>query len=120
MPKRAGKPCRYPGCPEIVRGVPYCAAHAAKVSREYEETRPSSAARGYGGPWRKLRGMVLNRHPLCADPEGLHIGGPVVVATEVDHIVPLARGGTNAWRNLQPLCKSCHSRKTARETWHNE
>lgn len=33
----------------------------------------------------------------------------------VDHITPLARGGTNARRNLQALCGPCHSTKTARQ-----
>jgi len=58
--------------------------------------------------------MVLHRCPLCADPFGEH-GDRVVAATEVDHIVPLRAGGTNDAENLQALCKSCHSRKTAIE-----
>jgi len=40
----------------------------------------------------------------------------VEAAAEVDHIVPLARGGTHDLANLQPLCKSCHSKKTMRES----
>lgn len=37
-------------------------------------------------------------------------------ANEVDHIVPLHRGG-DPWAldNLQVLCRGCHIRKTARE-----
>ena len=31
---------------------------------------------------------------------------------ELDHKVPLCRGGTNEWQNLQVLCIPCHDGKT--------
>ena len=34
---------------------------------------------------------------------------------DIDHIRPLANGGTNQIDNLQALCKSCHQDKTANE-----
>ena len=31
---------------------------------------------------------------------------------EVDHIVPLCKGGDNRIENLQALCRNCHGKKT--------
>ena len=41
--------------------------------------------------------------------------GRVTPATEVDHIKPRRRGGTDGMDNLQSLCKRHHSQKTGRE-----
>ena len=49
---------------------------------------------------------------LCRMPKK----GGLVSATEVDHIVPIEDGGAMFDEaNLQGLCKSHHSRKTARD-----
>ncbi|MDQ3583071.1 MAG: HNH endonuclease [Pseudomonadota bacterium] len=42
--------------------------------------------------------------------------GRRITATLVDHIQPIRQGGNRAARdNLQALCGSCHSRKSASE-----
>lgn len=62
--------------------------------------------------WRRLRELVLNADPLCAE---CRRQGRTVAAREVDHIVPVHQGGTDARENLQGLCRPCHWSKTATE-----
>lgn len=110
MPSRVGHPCAAPGCPAVVRTGRYCPQHVEQ-SRS-SDPRPSSNRRGYDARWQKIRARVLRERPLCVHCMGV---GVVTAANEVDHIIPLRDGGTNEDANLQPLCKSCHSKKTRRE-----
>ena len=34
---------------------------------------------------------------------------------DIDHRIPISKGGKNSVENLQPLCKTCHKQKTAKE-----
>jgi 5-methylcytosine-specific restriction protein A len=53
--------------------------------------------------------LFLMRKGLCAACiQKIHSGK----AWDIDHIVPLALGGTNAADNLQILCRPCHRSKT--------
>ena len=55
--------------------------------------------------WRRARKAFLSRHPVCAMCMKL--------ASVVDHVQPVTQGGA-FWveTNWQPLCASCHSKKT--------
>ena len=66
--------------------------------------------RGYGAAWRKTRARVLARDPYCKICERV---GCKMVSTDADHIVPRSEGGADEMSNLQGVCHSCHSRKTA-------
>ena len=116
MPMKPGHPCAHRGCPAVIpAGQRYCDEHKADA-RAHDQRRASASRRGYGARWRKLRNLVLAEEPLCRDPFGVHkAAGRVEPATDVDHIVPRAQGGTDARENLQGLCHVCHSRKTALE-----
>ena len=109
MPKQSLKACAFPGCPTLFRGAgSYCPEHAKTEQRRYNATeRTSEAKKRYGYHWKKIRAKFLNSHPFC---EECRKNGRYVIATEVHHILPLARGGTNSIDNLMPLCKPCHSR----------
>lgn len=111
MPTRAKRPCAAAGCGNVVSNGRYCAAHV--VQARTVDKRPSRSKRGYDRNWQRLRLLKLRSNPVC---EECLLYGHVVQATEVDHIKPLREGGTNQDENLRSLCKSCHSRKTARET----
>jgi 5-methylcytosine-specific restriction enzyme A len=69
--------------------------------------------RGYGRAWDKLRLRILARdNHLCKECEK---AGRLTPATEVDHITPKAKGGTDDPENLASICSPCHRDKTARE-----
>jgi 5-methylcytosine-specific restriction enzyme A len=112
MPTKLLGPCKTRTCPNIRTNTnPYCEKCSAD-GNSTDQYRGSSAHRGYGHIWRKLRIMVLRRHPICADSFGI---GCVSVSRHADHIVPKRQGGQDMMENLQGLCDSCHSRKTLLE-----
>ena len=112
MPSRPPVACGRPGCGGLVRdGVcSLCGPRRRLSRRQHDEQRGTSAQRGYGGRWQRLREMVLRDRPYCAR---CHAEGRVVMATDVHHIVAKRNGGQDIQSNLEPLCHSCHSRVTA-------
>lgn len=110
MPTMIKRPCSQPGCPGIAMQGGRCAQHRRVVVRQYDAQRGTPSERGYDADWRKIRSQVLAAQPYCGNRRAHRYPE---LATDVDHIVPLNKGGTNDIENLQPLCHACHSRKTA-------
>jgi 5-methylcytosine-specific restriction protein A len=55
---------------------------------------------------------------IVASNQGWHCGHchtQLDFTYEIDHIIPLFRGGTNDTRNLIALCRNCHGKKTIME-----
>jgi len=87
-----------------------------QVTKKTGWPNESRHKRGYGSAWDKIRLIVLKRDNglcQCSKCQGGKIR--VTPATEVDHIIPKAKGGTDALDNLQAINKECHKKKTARE-----
>lgn len=107
MPYKSRKPCRFPGCGVLVNsGERYCAKH----KKQYKSGGDASH---YDRRWQKIRLAFLSKHPLC---QKCQEAGRLTPATEVHHIIAVANGGSDSESNLMPLCKSCHSKITRKET----
>jgi 5-methylcytosine-specific restriction protein A len=103
MGRPAPKVCPEPGCPNLD-----CTVHARKPWANARERRPRRMS-GWAEQERNRR--VMRRHGgschVCGEPG----------ADQVDHVVPLARGGADEEHNLRPIhATPCHRYKTASES----
>jgi 5-methylcytosine-specific restriction protein A len=60
----------------------------------------------------KIRERVLRLSPICYLCEAK---GQLTIAKEVDHIVPLIKGGTDDEAHLRGVCIDCHQEKTRQD-----
>ena len=72
--------------------------------------QPDRRKRGRAG--QRDRAQVIAEEPLCRACLKRDVESPT---EEVDHIVPLSRGGSDTRANKQGLCKPCHEAKTRAE-----
>jgi 5-methylcytosine-specific restriction protein A len=110
------KVCKKSGCGRsAVPGKDYCERHqnCAQALDRKIFTKRGKSKQWHGlyesAEWRKVRAAFLKKYPIC-----FICGKPATIA---DHIIP-HRGDLTLFydeNNLQPMCQSCHSRKTMRE-----
>lgn len=55
--------------------------------------------------WKRIRQLILNRDNYTCQYCG------VQPCSSVDHVIPVARGGTDEWDNLVACCIRCNSQK---------
>ena len=107
MPYKPKKPCAFPGCAKLTHSR-YCDEHVKATANDYNQHhRDPAAKKRYGYSWKKIRDKYIKVNPLC---EICRAYGRFIPADTVHHKQPLADGGTHEWKNLQSLCKGCHSR----------
>ena len=91
------------------------ALSTARNTRVFSRLRWSQQRiKGYDSRWNKARVRFLKTHPLCVR---CRAKGMITPATVVDHVTPHRGNQKLFWNegNWQPLCKSCHDRKTMTE-----
>jgi 5-methylcytosine-specific restriction protein A len=79
----------------------------------------SRHSRGYGTAWDKLRLVILRRDCGICQCDECKSTGRLKVATEVDHVIPKAKGGTDDESNLVAINRECHKRKSLRDQGKN-
>lgn len=99
---RAKSICLRDGCLSPAVRAGRCGEH--QVRRSWDRVSPRNAARP--ADWSRRRAHVLARDRFRCQRCGAQ------TQLEIDHIVPVARGGSWDPDNLWVLCRSCHRSKT--------
>lgn len=108
------KNCTKPGCTELIpqMGPGRCKRHQIQAQgqvrapsvREYDRQRRSDKKLYDSAAWKRIRKHILAEQPVCVKCKRK-------ASTDVDHIDGNRYNLNHS--NLQGLCHSCHSRKTA-------
>lgn len=115
MARRALSVCPTSGCPELTAG-----GRCQGCKRKADRVRGSGSARGWNARWAAFSKRYVREHPICACAYDwcTHAHEPGQCSqpsTDPDHKDGSGRNGPRAYdpTNLQPMCHSCHARKTA-------
>lgn len=79
-----------------------------KRNRVLKRLREKSGSHSFD-EWLSIKALTNFSCACCTRKE------PEISLT-VDHIIPLSRGGSDRIENIQPLCRSCNSKKHVQET----
>lgn len=103
-------------CVQVINFVKHQSPHHKEVESELPapEGASNSVCHGYVPLNNSLRALVRQRDPLhcnyCKSSDDL----------QVDHIIPVTRGGNSVAENLQILCRGCNIRKSNKIVSHEE
>lgn len=92
------------------RNRAWARANPERIKIYRERTRALKLAHGAGvtfDQWQAIKTLYEHRCLACGRK-------PPEIALEMDHVVPLSRGGAHDVSNVQPLCRSCNARKSQR------
>jgi 5-methylcytosine-specific restriction endonuclease McrA len=107
----------------VPRGGPWTAEQKREYKKAYKKTPKGAAARKVEKRNRRATKKNVGGRHTAADIKRIHTAQKYKCAIckcstkdkcEVDHIMPLALGGSNDPLNLQILCPSCNNRKNAK------
>jgi 5-methylcytosine-specific restriction protein A len=118
VPNKPLKPCKYPGCPELVASG-YCAKHGTENKKNLQSKKPverdKDRQRLYDRNWQKIRNFHFRKYPWC---EKCMDYKKYVSATDVHHVIPHKGNREIFYKSpLQSLCHECHSKQTRLENW---
>ncbi|MEU4920280.1 HNH endonuclease [Streptomyces parvus] len=105
---RAASVCYVRGCTARTARSGRCVQHAPPAPKPWSTKSARNSTRS--SDWERRirpRALVLARFACQACGAGERL--------EVDHIVPVSRGGTSTLDNAQVLCQPCHRAKTVRD-----
>lgn len=88
----------------------YSKAHPEKAAESWRRRRARLIGAEGSHTFAEVQELFARMDNRCA----YQMPGCTFTATAIDHIVPLARGGSDSIENLMPACKSCNSKKNAR------
>ena len=92
-------------CHALTLTGPRC-AQCTRTKRRSTNAARVAATGGSGWAWSRTRRAVLER-----DGYRCVLCGAWALLLDIDHIVPLAEGGTSDMANLRTLCATCHAKR---------